>query len=75
MQRKKQLSNEAMLRALFKDLHPIEAALLRNELVTLSAKIRKGVKRKPEQYINPIVSIGWFVRLCDKIDKFLGFDK
>lgn len=69
---KKTTTNEMMLRALLKDLHPIQAGLLRERLQTISAITRAAIKKKPSDFDNPIISHRVFLGLCNLIDKHLG---
>ena len=68
----KQKTNEQMLRALLADLHPIEAALLRERIVHIVEETAKAAQESPE-------SFGWFVspsaylHLNAKVQKHMGF--
>ena len=65
-------TNEQLLRALFKDLTTIEAALLRERLQKISELTRDAIKNDPKSFANPFVSERDFLRLCDKIDNHLS---
>ena len=67
-------TNEQMLRALFKDLHTIEAALLRERIVTMSNATRELIASDPEPFRNPMCNERQYLSLCDKIDKHLVFE-
>ena len=67
----KQKTNEQMLRALLSDLHPIEAALLRERIVHIVEETAKAAQESPE-------SFGWvspsaYLHLNAKVQKHMGF--
>lgn len=64
-------TNEDMLKALFKSLHTMEAALLRERIQRIADITRAGIEKKPTDFDNPIVSHTAYLGLCDKIDKYL----
>lgn len=67
-------TNETMLRALFKDLTTIEAALLRERIVRI-AEITKGdISKNPKPYRTPVTTEYDYLRLCEKIEKHIGFE-
>jgi hypothetical protein len=74
MASKKLKTNDDMLKALLKDLHMLETALLRERIVKISEITRQAIKKNPKDFDNFMVDHTWFIALCDKIDKHLGFE-
>lgn len=72
---KKRLTNEQMFKNLFKELHTLEVATLRNILVPYAKKVKKDVAKNPQKYYNPIVHVSIYTRVCDKVEKHLGFNE
>jgi hypothetical protein len=66
-------TNEQLLRALFNDLHTIEAALLRERLQKISALTRHEIEHGNRRSFNtPFTTANDWLLLCDKVDKHLG---
>lgn len=65
-------NNEQLFRAMFKDLHPLEIAILRERVQRISYITRKGIEKKPSDFDNPIFNHHHYLAVCDKIDKHLG---
>ena len=70
----KQRTNEQALRALLRDLHPLEVAMLRERMVNMAENTRIAIKNKPEDFDNPIFHHTSYLALCDKIDRYLCFE-
>lgn len=64
-----------MFKALFKDLHTIEVAIMRERLMNAVDNTRKAIEANPEQFDTPIYNANHFLTLCNKIELHLGFDK
>lgn len=69
----KQITNETMLKALFKDLTTMEAALLRERITRIAAITRADIAKNPIPYRTPVTTEQDYLRLCIKIDKHIGF--
>lgn len=68
----KQKTNEKMLRALLSDLHPIEAAILRERIVHIVEETAKAAQESPESF-GCFVSPSAYLHLNDKVQKHMGF--
>jgi hypothetical protein len=75
MASKKMKTNEDMLKALLKDLHTFEAAILRERLVKIAEITRDAIGKSPTGFNNPFFDHTWYLSVCDKIDKHLGFEQ
>ena len=74
MRTRNQITNETMLKALFKELTTIEAALLRERIVCISDMTRQSISKDPKPFRTPITNEHDYLRLCAKIDKYIGFN-
>ncbi len=63
-----------MLKALLKDLSPMEIAILRERIMCINDLTRKSIKNEPEKWQNGIVSPFLYEALCDKVEKHIGFN-
>lgn len=70
----KRKTNEQNFRALLKDLHTVEVALLAERLLHISELTRKAIKKAPESFQTPFTTPQTYLNLCDKIDKHLKAD-
>lgn len=68
----KVLTNEQRFRKLFKDLHTVEVALLRERVQAISEITRKSIAKDPNPFRTPLTHENDWLRLCDKIDKHLN---
>jgi uncharacterized membrane protein len=71
---KKPLNNEQMLKALLKDLSPMEIAILRERIVCITDITRNSLLTQPKKWENGIVSPRLYEVLCDKVEKHIGFN-
>lgn len=68
----KQKTNEQMLRALLSDLHPIEAALLRERIVEVMQATAEAAQKTPESF-GSFIPPSYYVALNNKVQKHIGF--
>lgn len=73
--RKKFPTNEDMFKSLFKDLDSVEVALLRERVMFASELTVKSIKEQPENWKNGFIDPRMYLKLHEKIEKHLGFDK
>ena len=71
---KKPLNNEQMLKALLKDLSPMEIAILRERIVCITDITRRSMEENAKAWQNGIVSPYLYEALCDKVEKHIGFN-
>lgn len=71
-------TNEEAIDALIEDLrntpHAVGFALLRERLLKISDMTKESIEMNPEEWANPIFSIGMYVDLCSRIDQHLAFN-
>jgi hypothetical protein len=67
----KHKTNEQLLRALLKDLGPVESAILRERLLKVAALTLQSIEQQPEAYANGFVHVSLFRSVCDKINQHL----
>lgn len=68
-------TNEQLILAFLKDLHTVEAALLRERLQLISALTRESIAENPKPFRTLWTHETDWLRLCDKIDKHLGSEE
>lgn len=66
-------TNEQMFRSLFKDLSPIEMALLRERIVKIMKMTKQSIEKDSSKFDNPIISHSVYIGLDNKVNKHLGF--
>jgi hypothetical protein len=67
-------TNDQMIKALLKDLSPIEIAILRERIVKIFEMTEEAIKANPEAFQNPIIPSSFYGIVGDKVNKHLGFN-
>lgn len=70
----KRKTNEQVLRALLRDLSPIEAALLRERIMHVMQLTQEDILKNPEKYTNFFVNPQMYSDLCSKVLNHIGFE-
>jgi len=70
----KSRTNEQALRALLRDLAPLEAAMLRERMINMIENNRKAIAEKPGDFDNPIFHHTQYLALCDKVENYLRYE-
>jgi hypothetical protein len=75
MAKPKQLTNEQAFRKLFKELNPIQVALLRERVVHIMEITVKNIAEEPAKWENNIIAPREYNRLNDIVKECIGFDR
>lgn len=70
----KLITNEQLIRKFLKELHTIEVAMLRERIVRIAELTRQDIEEDRKPYNTIATTANDFLILCDKIDKYLGFE-
>lgn len=67
-------TNEQCLKEFLKDLDMFDAAIVRERLTKISDITREAIKENPASFDNFVFDHTYYLSVCDKIDKHLGFE-
>lgn len=76
---KKQKTNKQVITALINDLdktsYGVGTALLRERLLKIAEITLEDIKNNPESWDNGFVHSSFYIDLCERINKYCGFEE